>query len=199
MNATAILEKLREDSKTNVANILKDASDRAERMKSASNAKISAMKAETERRAEGDAAVAEQRMRRMEELEQRKRLLSAKRELISDAFARALAKMEAMPAEQARAFLLSTVTETAGGCEEVIIGADHREWFDDTFISACNEALTAVGKPGALTLAGAVRPGVSGLILAKDNTEINCTYAALLDSRRLELEADVADVLFPAD
>ena len=41
------------------------------------------------------------------------------------------------------------------------------------------------------------RNGETGMILAKNGMEISCTFASLLDSRRLDMEADIAAILFP--
>ena len=217
MNATAILEKLQEEAKENAAAILQDANDRAEKMRTASDAKIASAKADMEKKAKADGLVEEQRLIRMEELDERKRVLAAKRSLIDRAFDAALQKMKAMPADEARAFLIRLIAEVAEGDEQVIIGAEDAAWFNDAFVSEANAALKKAGRKGELTLAteqrkgvtlkkagreeevtlaAERRKGVSGLILAKDDTEINCSYAAILDSKRLEMEAEVAQVLF---
>ena len=186
MNAQAILDKILEDAKENASAVLKDANDRA-----------GAMRKATEVRAREDAQAAAVRMERMAELDERKLLLKDKRDMMERAFSLALDKMKAMPAKEARAFLLSTLTELADGDEELIVGAESDGWMDKAFLPDANAALTAAGKPGNLTLAKEKRAGVSGLILARHDTEIHCTYQALLDSRRLEMEAQVAQMLFP--
>ncbi len=197
MNATAILEKIQEEAKVNAAAILQEANDRAEKMRTASDAKIASAKAEMEKKAKADGLVEEQRLIRMEELDGRKRVLAAKRSLIERAFDGVLQKMEAMPAKEARTFLLEMIQQVAEGDEQIIVGADHDAWFDDTFVTAANEALKKAGRKAELSVASEKRSGVSGLILAKDDTEINCGYASILESKRLEMEAEVAQVLFP--
>ena len=89
--------------------------------------------------------------------------------------------------------------ELAEGGETLIVGADNDGWMDDQFLQDANAALAAKGKTAALTLGSEKRKGVSGLILAKHDTEINCTYEAFLTSERLEMEAQVAQTLFPGD
>ena len=136
-------------------------------------------------------------MERMEELEERKRLLSDKRTLIDEAFAQALDKLEAMPSQQARAFLMTEAAAMADGDETVILGSKNPGWFDDKFLADLNTLLQKQGKPGQLTLGNETRNGETGLILAKNGMEISCTFASLLDSRRLDMEADIAAILFP--
>ena len=134
MNATAILEKIQEEAKTNAAAILQEANDRAEKMHTASDAKIASAKADMEKKAKADGLVEEQRLIRMEELDGRKRVLAAKRSLIGRAFDGALQKMEAMSAKEARTFLLEMIQQVAEGDEKIIVGADHDAWFDDTLL-----------------------------------------------------------------
>ena len=199
MNAQAILDKILQDAKENASATLRDANDRAEGMKKASDERIAAARAQTEARAKQDAEAATARMQRMAELDERKLLLADKRRMMDRAFELALAKMKAMPAKQARAFLLDALTELAEGGETLIVGADNDGWMDDKFLQDANAALAAKGKTAALTLGGEKRKGVSGLILAKHDTEINCTYEAFLTSERLEMEAQVAQTLFPGN
>ncbi len=197
MNATAILEKIHEEAKANAAAILQEANDRAEKLRTASDTKIASAKDEMEKKAKADGLVEEQRLIRMEELDERKRVLAAKRSLIDRAFDAALQKMKKMPAKDARAFLLGMITEVAEGDEQIVVGAEDAAWFDDAFVTEANEAMKKAGRKAELTLATEKRAGVSGLILTRDDTEINCSYASILDSRRLEMEAEVAQVLFP--
>ena len=117
----------------------------------------------------------------MEELEERKRLLSDKRALIDEAFAQALDKLEAMPPQQARAFLMMEAAAVADGDETVILGSKNPGWFDDKFLADLNTLLQKQGKPGQLTLGNETRDGETGL----------------LDSWRLDMEADIAAILFP--
>ena len=199
MNAQAILDKILQDAKESASATLRDADDRAKEMEAAADKRIAAARAKTEAQARQDAEAATARMQRMAELDERKLLLADKRRMMDRAFELALAKMKAMPAKQARAFLLDALTELAEGGETLIVGADNDGWMDDQLLQDANAALAAKGKTAALTLGSEKRKGVSGLILAKHDTEINCTYEAFLTSERLEMEAQVAQTLFPGD
>lgn len=199
MNAQAILDKILQDAKESASATLRDADDRAKEMEAAADKRIAAARAKTEAQARQDAEAATARMQRMAELDERKLLLADKRRMMDRAFELALAKMKAMPAKQARAFLLDALTELAEGGETLIVGADNDGWMDGQFLQDANAALAAKGKTAALTLGSEKRKGVSGLILAKHDTEINCTYEAFLTSERLEMEAQVAQTLFPGD
>ena len=198
MNATAILEKIQEDARQNAVTILHEANDRADKLRRESDKRIANAKAQAENQAKADGEVEEQRLIRMAELDERKRVLAAKRQLIVRAFDKALERMKAMPGDKARAFLLGMVAQLAAGDERLIPGADNCAWLDDQFLKDANAEMQKRGRKAELTLDDHKREGVSGLILAKADTEINCSYEAILNSQRLELEADVAQALFPA-
>ena len=176
---------------------MRDANEKAARLRDAAEKRMAAAHSRLMMQASEDAEAARLRMERMEELEERKRLLSDKRALIDEAFAQALDKLEAMPPQQARAFLMTEAAAVADGDETVILGSKNPSWFDDKFLADLNTLLQKQGKPGQLTLGEERRDGETGLILAKNGMEISCTFASLLDSRRLDMEADIAAILFP--
>ena len=196
MNANAIQEKILSDARTSASDIMRDANEKAARLRDAAEKRMAAAHSRLMMQASEDAEAARLRMERMEELEERKRLLSDKRALI-EAFAQALDKLEAMPPQQARAFLMTEAAAVADGDETVILGSKNPGWFDDKFLADLNTLLQKQGKPGQLTLGNETRDGETGLILAKNGMEISCTFASLLDSRRLDMEADIAAILFP--
>lgn len=197
MNANAIQEKILSDARTSASDIMRDANEKAARLRDATEKRMAAAHSRLMMQASEDAEAARLRMERMEELEERKRLLSDKRALIDEAFAQALDKLEAMPPQQARAFLMTEAAAVSDGDETVILGSKNPSWFDDKFLADLNTLLQKQGKPGQLTLGNEKRDGETGLILEKNGMEISCTFASLLDSRRLDMEADIAAILFP--
>lgn len=197
MNANAIQEKILSDARAGASDIMRDANEKAARLRTEAEKRMDAAHSRLMMQASEDAEATRLRMERMEELEERKRLLSDKRALIDEAFAQALAKLEAMPAAQARAFLLTEASAVAQGDETVLLGSKNTAWFDDTFLADLNALLKKQGKSGALMLSGEKRDGETGLILSKNGMEISCTFASLLSSKRLDMEADIAAILFP--
>ena len=93
--------------------------------------------------------------------------------------------------------MVNNLKIAADGDETVILGSKNPGWFDDKFLADLNTLLQKQGKPGQLTLGEEKRNGETGMILAKNGMEISCTFASLLDSRRLDMEADIAAILFP--
>ena len=90
MNANAIQEKILSDARTSASDIMRDANEKAARLRDAAEKRMAAAHSRLMMQASEDAEAARLRMERMEELEERKRLLSDKRALIDEAFAQAL-------------------------------------------------------------------------------------------------------------
>lgn len=197
MNAQAILEKINQDARELASAILNDAGERTAAMNAASESKIASMRRDTESRAAIEGNEMEQRMIRMDELEQKKLLLSAKREQLDRAFDLALEKMRSMPDEQAKAYLKRVLLSACEGDEAVIVGTHKAACFSQAFIDDVNAALVAEGRKGKLSLSGKKREGVTGVILSRSESEIDCTFEALLGASRFEMEQTVATILFP--
>ena len=82
MNANAIQEKILSDARTGASDIMRDANEKAARLRDAAEKRMAAAHSRLMMQASEDAEAARLRMERMEELEERKRLLSDKRGLI---------------------------------------------------------------------------------------------------------------------
>ena len=196
MNAQAILSKIEEDANLTADKLLSDAQAKATELKAASRAKIETMHQAMLAQAERDSKEQEERLLRMNALDERKTLLGKKREMIDEAFALAGEQLAKAPAAEKRAFFLRQTVACAHGDETLIPGADASDWLDDAFVTEANAALTAAGKPGKLTLGEERRAGCTGVILATRGSEIRCTFDAYMEEARAELEQQVAEILF---
>ncbi len=196
MNAQAILEKIGTDGLAAAAVLLKEAGERAEAIRAASEKKIARLREETVSKAQAEAEALESRMYRMAELEERKKLLSAKRQMMDQAFQAALVKLRQMTPDQMEAFFQNMVVSVAKGTETLLIGAQNDTWYTPAFVDKVNAALNAASKPGQITVSTERRQSVTGVILLGEGMEINCTLEALLQAQRLELEAEVASILY---
>jgi V/A-type H+/Na+-transporting ATPase subunit E len=196
MNAQAILEKIGSDGRQAAAVLLKEAGERAEAIRAESDKKITRLREDTVAKAQAEAAALEVRMLRMAELDERKALLAAKRKLMDQAFQAALAKLRQMTPEQMESFFLSMVLSSCKGTETLIIGMLHDTWYTPAFADKVNAALTAALKPGRITVNKERRQSVTGVIISGEGMEINCTLEALLEACRLDLEAEVASILY---
>ncbi|MDR3051682.1 MAG: V-type ATP synthase subunit E [Oscillospiraceae bacterium] len=196
MNIDAILERIAKDARQHAAQTLSAAREKADQLGEQAQADIDRARAAALREAEDEAAALRDRMLRMAALDERKDALAAKRALLDEAFAGALVRLRAMPPEQATAFHLALLQETAQGDESLIVSQEDAPRFDAAFFDRANAALQDAGKRGHLHLSEKHRPTGGGFILERGGMEINCTYESVLRTRRPALEADVAAVLF---
>lgn len=196
MNAQPILDKIEQDAQASARALVADAEAKALDIRKKAQSKLDTMKADMVAQAEREGQEAQQRMLRMADLEDRKSLLAKKRKLLDEAFDLALQKLRGMPQKELRAFFLAQVVQAAQGQEELVVGAEHAAWFDDAFVQEANAALEKRGKMGKLRQGQERRPGITGVILATQGTEVHTTLETLLDALRSDMEAEVATQLF---
>ncbi len=195
MNAQPILARIEQDARDAAAGLLRDAQSRAEALRNASEQRIETGREAAMEQARKDALALDDRMQRMAKLDARKALLAAKRTVLDEAFARALAKMRAMPDKDARAFGLAQVLEAAQG-DETLVPDTGAKWCDQAFVDEANAALKNAGKNGQIALSKETRALGGGFLLLRGGMEINCSYQAALDAQRLNMEAEIAALLF---
>lgn len=195
MDAQSIVDRIDRDARAYSTALLQEAKQKAAAIQDASERKIAKEREATLAQTERDITALEDRMQRMALLEARKQDLSAKRAVLDEAFQKTLEKMLNMSQADARAFGLSMLLSCAMG-NETVIPDRSSAWCDAAFVSAANSALVKAGKPGQITLSSQKRDVGGGFVLARDGMEINCSFKAAIDTQRLELEAEVATLLF---
>ncbi len=195
MNAQAILTRIEQDGEAARAQLLRDAQAKADQVRKASEEKIGLERTKCLDVARRDALQLDDRLQRMARLDARKALLAAKRQVLDEAFESALSMMQQMPREQALQFGLMSLLSAAQGDETVVPDAASA-WCDAAFIQQANDALVKAGKPGKLTLAREAKSLGGGFLLVRGGMEINCSYQAALSANRMDLEAEVAALLF---
>ncbi|MCL1964335.1 MAG: V-type ATP synthase subunit E [Firmicutes bacterium] len=195
MEAQAILARIEQDAQAAQAQLLRDARAKAEQTRERSEEKINQARTAALETARREALQLDDRLQRMARLDARKALLAAKRRVLDEAFREALSMMRAMPREEARAFGLAVLLQAARGDETVVPDPDS-VWCDAAFVREANEALQKAGKPGRLALAKESRAIGDGFLLERGGMEVHCTYQAALEAKRMDLEAEIAALLF---
>lgn len=195
MNAQSILERIEQDAKNAAALLLKEAREKADAARAASEQRVERARNAAMEQARRDAVELDDRMQRMARLDARKKQLKAKRKVLDEAFAKALAKLRAMPEAEARAFGLALLLRAARG-DETVVADGASAWCDQAFIGEANAALVKAGRPGNLALSPEKRPLGGGFVLLSGGMEVQCTFEAALEAKRMELEAEIASLLF---
>ncbi|MGM0688571.1 MAG: V-type ATP synthase subunit E [Bacillota bacterium] len=191
-----------------IRRILDDAGAKAETIKTEAVEKAEAVEAEAKQKAarrqeyllEQARKEAEEQKRRIigvAQLEARKELLTAKQELISEAFRESLDQLIDLDNNAyisiIRNMLLNLV-ET--GTETVFCSAADLERIPDSFWKDINQELAGQGKKGELSLSKEPRDIRGGFILQAEGVELNCSFESLLAMKRDELEPEIASILF---
>jgi V/A-type H+-transporting ATPase subunit E len=117
--------------------------------------------------------------------------LSARRELIDEAFEAAKAKMAGMDGDRVKRFaeiLLAQAVETKD--ESLLVGRGEKN-LDANWLKAYNE------KSGSnLKMSEEKAPIVGGFILRRGLVDVNCSWEMLIRTAREELEAETVKRLF---
>lgn len=195
MDVSRIIKKLRADAEAEANAIVSEARRGAQRLREVCAADIAREEEGALLAAKEEAEELALRLRRMDDLEERKRTLAAKRDLLDEAFRQALSELEGIPAANARRYFMRKLTQLAQGGETVLPGERNSHWLDDAFVREASDALRAAGRNEALCLSEERVSGM-GFALVLGGTRMECTFEALLAAQRLALEAEAAAVLF---
>ena len=126
-------------------------------------------------------------------MDERKSVLAIKQEMIEAGFAKATEMLIALPQDQYVALLAKLAKNAAvTGDERIVLNARDKAAVGEAVVKAANEALEG----GKLTLAEETGNFAGGLILRRENIEVNCTAELLVKVCRDEMSAKMADVLF---
>ena len=184
-----------------IARITSEAEAEAARIISTAETEAAEISAEYEKKcaekkegilAEGEALAKEReaRLRGGFELAARKELLAKKQELISRAFDEAKKKLSAQTGDELVETLSTLALRAAnGGAGEIILSSATRREYGEKVLAACAENKN-------IRLAVETREIGGGLILRDGTAEVNCSFAALVESLRDELSREISDILF---
>lgn len=196
MNIDTIVTKITDEARAAASQTLDNARTMTQAI--AQEGERDSQSAQDELLAEAKAEIARmrERMQRTAALALRRDDLVMKRQVIDDAFAKAFAKLEGMPAQQAQDLSLSLLLQYAQGDEQILFGAGDEGIYDEAFLARANEALQKAGKTGALTYSPQRAPHRGGFLLRRAGMHMEMTWEAILSAERAGLEAEVAQALF---
>ena len=192
-----------------VAKILNDARKQVSRIEGRSRATIQSIQSQCEetvraireassKRAERLAEDQRRRLLSMAELDIRKEALALKQEMIETAFEKAISQLLEGDKEKYSALLKKLVLDAdLKGDEELILNPNDRGGMGDALIRELNEAFLKAGKKGEMRLSPESRSIRGGVIVRRGRKEVNCSVESIIYSKRDELEAPVARILFP--
>lgn len=221
-----ITEHIEADARAEADEILMKAQAEADGIAAEFDARIAKETEAVLARGKAAAAQREERLASVAALDARKDLLSAKQEMVSQAFDRAMETLSSLP-EDAYVNLLAKLAVKAArtGRETVIFSQKDRARVGKAVVIKANEILAKQVAPtmpqelsdtktgaflervvtgasallagtGMLTLSEKTAPILGGLILADGDVEVNCAFETLVRLIRNDLSGQVARVLF---
>ena len=196
MDTQPILSLIREEALQAAESARGQALERAKVIREESLRSSALMFERAKEDAAHEAEQAQDRIRRLRELEDRKYALAARRELIGKAFDETLKKLHALPGDDMEELMLSLIAASAQGDENIQAGDINDGFYTPAFIQKANQRLAELGRPGRLVDTGGRVSGCCGIVLRSLESQTYCTVEALMESGREGLEQQAAALLF---
>ncbi len=220
-----ITAKITQDADAEIARLAQETEEKVRAIGEAAQAQADRESAGILERGRQAAAERLERLSSAAKMEQRKLELSAKQEVLGEAFDLALKKLCALPEAEYVALLTRLALEaTSTGKEQLVFSPKDRARVGKQVVVAVNEALVSQvvpempsalgGKVGAflgkvvnstaaaitgtgmLTLSEETRPIQGGFIMVDGDVEINCAFETLVRLQREQMELKVVQALF---
>ena len=221
-----ITAKIAEDAQAEVSRLMAETDEKVKAIQTSAAAQAQQEANEIVEKGRMAAAERLERLGSAAQMERRKLELSAKQEVLGEAFDLALSKLCALPEKDYINLLTKLALEaSSSGKERLIFSQKDRNKVGKQVVIAANEALVkertpalpeevtkskvgafvdklvhstaaAVTGAGMLTLAEETRDIQGGFIMVDGDVEINCAFETLVRLQREKLERKVADALF---
>ncbi|MEG2233985.1 MAG: V-type ATP synthase subunit E family protein [Oscillospiraceae bacterium] len=206
MGAQQILDAIMHDADDDAGYTIASAKDTAGKILTKSVASAQSAAAEIEAAAKLEASETQKRRLLTAGIEARKNTLASKRDLIDRVFDRAKQDLCKLDGDVYRQLITKLVVNGAqSGDEKLMVPSDMRDryaksYFDGkTMLELLNSSLIAVGKKGELSLCGEDGRFVGGVRLIGKESDIDCSFGALIDAFRDEHETEVSNLLFKTE
>ena len=203
MGAEAIIEKIRKNAAEEAASLRKQGEERAAAAEKQIIDDASAEAEEILRNAKAAAADLERREQLMTGLETRKNTLASRREVIDEAFQKALSDLCALPEERWAALIRRIVLESAETGRETLLVPEadlsrYRKPFagDTSMLEQLNAALKEKGLAGELILSETPAKIRGGVLLSGEKYDVNGSFEMLLSLVREDCEREIYHILY---
>ena len=188
-----IIDRISGDAQAEIDAVLAQARAEADEITAKYEAQAKAEADEILKRGSAAAAEREERLASMAQMEGRKAELAAKQEVIEEAFALALSKLQALPEDKYVELLAGLAAKaSATGKEKLIFSAKDR----DTVGKKVVDAASALVAGGAFVLSDETRAINGGFVLSNGAVEVNCSFETLVRLQKAEITGEVSRVLF---
>ena len=197
MATNKIVFKIEEEAAAEVAVILAEAKKKADASAKKIIDEAHAKAQEIQEESLLDAKEAAHRQELIAELEARKNSLDSKRQILEEAYNLAAKELAQLTDEKWKKLIIAIVNNASvTGQEKLCVPAKDLPKYKNGFLLEINAALAAKGKKGELSLAEETAPFADGVLLIGKNSDVDCSFATILQEMRRKTEREVAAILF---
>lgn len=197
MATNKIVFKIQEEAAAEVAAILAEAKNKADASAKKIIDEAHAKAQEIQEESLLDAKEAAHRQELIAELEARKNSLDSKRQILEEAYNLAAKELAQLTDEKWKKLIVAIVNNASvTGQEQLCVPAKDLDKYQNGLLLEINAALAAKGKKGELTLAEERAPFTDGILLIGKNSDVDCSFATILQEMRRKTEREVAAILF---
>ena len=197
MATNKIVFKIQEEAAAEVAAILAEAKNKADASAKKIIDEAHAKAQEIQEESLLDAKEAAHRQELIAELEARKNSLDSKRQILEEAYNLAAKELAQLTDEKWKKLIVAIVNNASvTGQEQLCVPAKDLDKYKNGLLLEINAALAAKGKKGELSLAEERAPFTDGVLLIGKNSDVDCSFATILQEMRRKTEREVAAILF---
>lgn len=147
-------------------------------------------------RGKADCEIRVQRLGATADMEARKAILAFKQEMVSEAFAKAVDAIVALPREEYIEFLASQAAAASSNGMEELVFSERDQAVGEAAAKRANAILKEKGIEAHLSVSAETADIPGGLILRHGDIEVNCAADTLVQLYRNRLAGQVAGILF---
>lgn len=198
MNAEQVVQKILSEAQAEASKILDDAKAKVAEQQAQLDSKITDFDAKTDQLA---AEAGEDKLQRMlagARMDNAKRLLAAKVNILNDIFERSKRAVNDLSDEDYLSWAMTTMKRAVeSGDEKVIVGKNEKRINED-FIKKVNGAL-GPGFKGNLQLSPEKGDFSGGFILSRGKVQINATTDVIIDELYESMQIELSQILFGSE
>lgn len=197
MATNKIVFKIEEEAAAEVAAILAEAKNKADASAKKIIDEAHAKAQEIQEESLLAAKEAAHRQELIAELEARKNSLDSKRQILEEAYLLAAKELAQLTDEKWKKLIIAIINNASvTGQETLCVPAKDFAKYQNGFLLEINAALAAKGKRGELSLTTDAAPFNDGVLLIGKNSDVDCSFATILQEMRRKTEREVAAILF---
>lgn len=194
-NIESITSKITADAKEQAQQRIEQAKQEAQQILQDYQAQAQQVTQQAQQQAQKEAALIAERVESQSGLVRRNMMLQYKRDVMEQAFCKALEQLCVQDCDKQVELLASAATKYLSGDAQIILNESDKTKFGSKLIEEISAKLNTENKPYRVSLSEINGSMQGGMILAQGNIETNLSYEILVKNVRDELEAQVAQIL----